>query len=46
MIYWKFKYSRTQCALVIGVSDQKNIWIGAFIPNIYGDFELIEFEIN
>ena len=21
MIYWKFKYSRTQCALVVGVSE-------------------------
>ena len=29
-----------------GKLHQKNIWIGAFIPNIYGDFELIEFEIN
>lgn len=25
---------------------QKNIWVGAFTPNIYNDFELINFEIK
>ena len=29
-----------------GKSIQKNIGIGVFIPNIYDDFELIEFEIK
>lgn len=25
---------------------QKNIWVGAFTPNIYDEFELIEFKIK
>lgn len=25
---------------------QNNIWVGAFTPNIYGEFELIEFKIK
>lgn len=29
-----------------GKSIQKNIWIGAFTPNIYDEFELIEFKIK
>lgn len=29
-----------------GKSIQKNIWVGAFTPNIYDEFELIEFKIK
>ena len=27
MIYWKFKYSRTQRALAVGVSAEVDIWV-------------------